>query len=156
MAAEPRVRQKEIEMARGIGRPKSLLARRSAVTPLKSGRRQAARHVRFVATGWPYRRPIRTTAISAISRGSLMPVGGLNVAAIAFGLAACAVTFAVVELVDGALHWIENRRAPQPDEAQLLLAALCEQLHERLQQDGTPPRTVINLTAAQWPEVTKP
>ena len=51
-----------------------------------------------------------------------MPVGGLNVAAIAFGLAACAVTFAVVELVDGALHWIENRRAPQPDEAQLLLA----------------------------------
>ena len=65
-------------------------------------------------------------------------------------------TFAVVELVDGALHWIENRRAPQPDEAQLLLAALREQLHERLQQDGTPPRTVINLTAAQWPEVTKP
>jgi hypothetical protein len=40
-------------------------------------------------------------------------IGGLNVAAIAFGLAACAVTFAVVELVDGALHWIENRRAPQ-------------------------------------------
>jgi len=83
-------------------------------------------------------------------------IGGLNVAAIAFGLAACAVTFAVVELVDGALHWIGSRRAPQPDEAQLLLAALCEQLHERLQQDGTPPRTVINLTAAQWPEVTKP
>jgi hypothetical protein len=60
-------------------------------------------------------------------------IGGLNVAAIAFGLAACAVTFAVVELVDGALHWIENRSAPQPDEAQLLLAALCEQVHERLQ-----------------------
>ena len=83
-------------------------------------------------------------------------IGGLNVAAIAFGLAACAVTFAVVELVDGALHWIENRGAPQPDEAQLLLAALCEQLHERLQQDGTPPRTVINLTAGQWHKVTKP
>ena len=80
-------------------------------------------------------------------------IGGLNVAAIAFGLAACAVTFAVVELVDGALHWIENRRAPQPDEAQLLLAALCEPLHERLQPDGTPPRTVINLTAGQWHEV---
>src|SRR5262252_6171980 len=32
------------------------------------------RQVRFVATGRPYRRPIRTTAISAISRGSLVPV----------------------------------------------------------------------------------
>ena len=68
--------------------------------------------------------------------------------------------FATIEGIDRALatasDWIENRRAPQPDEAQLLLAALCEQLHERLQQDGTPPRTVINLTAAQWPEVTKP
>jgi hypothetical protein len=72
------------------------------------------------------------------------------------GWRGCAVTFAVVELIDGALPWIENRRAPQPDEAQLLLAALCEQLHERPHQDGTPPRTVINLTAAQWPEVTKP
>ena len=60
-----------------------------------------------------------------------------------------------------ALHWIEGRRAvrerqPQPHEVQALLALLCEQLHERLQQDGTPPRTVINLTAAgQWHEVTK-
>ena len=59
-----------------------------------------------------------------------------------------------------ALHWIEGRRAvrerqPQPDEVQALLALLCEQLHERLQQDGTPPRTVINLTAGQWHEVTK-
>ena len=60
-----------------------------------------------------------------------------------------------------ALHWIEGRRAvrvrqPQPDEVQALLALLCEQLHERLQQEGTPPRTVINLTAAgQWHEVTK-
>ena len=82
-------------------------------------------------------------------------IGRLNVAAIAFALAACAVTFAVVELVDGALHWIENRRAPQPDEAQLLLAALCEQLHERLEREPTQPRTVINLTAGQWHEVTK-
>jgi hypothetical protein len=82
-------------------------------------------------------------------------IGGPNVAAIAFALAACAVTIAIVKLVDRALHWIENLRAPQPDEAQLLLAALCEQLHERLEQDGTPPRTVINLTAGQWHKVTK-
>jgi hypothetical protein len=82
-------------------------------------------------------------------------IGGLNVAAIAIVLAAGAVTFVVVELVDRTLHWIENRRAPQPDEAQLLLAALCEQLHERLERDGTPPRTVINLSAGHWHEVTK-
>ena len=63
--------------------------------------------------------------------------------------------FATIEGIDRALHRIENRHAPQPDEAQLLLAALCEQLHERLEQDGTPPRTVINLTAGQWLEVTK-
>jgi len=44
----------------------------------------------------------------------------------------------------------ERDRQPQPDEAQALLALLCEQLHERLQQDDTPPRTVINLTAGQW------
>ena len=50
----------------------------------------------------------------------------------------------------------ERDRQPQPDEAQALLALLCEQLHERLQQDDTPPRTVINLTAGQWHEVTKP
>ena len=60
-----------------------------------------------------------------------------------------------------ALHWIEGRRCavrerqPQPDEVQALLALLCEQLHERLQQDDTPPRTVINLTAGQWREVSK-
>ena len=48
-----------------------------------------------------------------------------------------------------------RERQPQPDEAQALLALLCERLHERLQQDGTPPRTVINLTAGQWHEVTK-
>ena len=48
-----------------------------------------------------------------------------------------------------------RERQPQPDEVQQLLALLCEQLHERLQQDGTPPRTVINLTAGQWHEVTK-
>ena len=86
-------------------------------------------------------------------------IEGLNVAAIAFALAACAATIATIEGIDRALatasDWIENRRAPQPDEAQLLLATLCEQLHERLQQDRTPPRTVINLTAGQWHEVTK-
>jgi hypothetical protein len=87
-------------------------------------------------------------------------IGGLNVAAIAFALAACAVMIAVIELVDRALHWIEARRAardrqPQRDEAQLLLTLLCEQMHERLQRDGTPPRTVINLTAGQWHEATK-
>ena len=91
-------------------------------------------------------------------------IEGLNVAAIAFALAACALMITIVELVDraheAALHWIEDRRTvrdrqPQPDEAQLLLALLCEQLHERLERDGTPPRTVINLTAGQWHEVTK-
>ena len=87
-------------------------------------------------------------------------IGGLNVAAIAFALAACAVTIAAVELLDRALHWIEDRwnaRAAraQPDEVQQLLTLLCEQLHERLQRDGTQPRTVINLTAGQWHEVTK-
>jgi hypothetical protein len=87
-------------------------------------------------------------------------IGGLNVAAIAFARAACAVTVAVVALVDRALHWIEGRRAmrerqPQRDDVQQLLALLCERLHERLQQDGTPPRIVINLTAGQWHEVTK-
>jgi hypothetical protein len=89
-------------------------------------------------------------------------IEGLNVAAIAFALAACALMITIVELVDraheAALHWIEDRRTvrdrqPQPDEAQLLLALLCEQLHERLERDGTPPRTVINLTAGQWHEV---
>jgi hypothetical protein len=67
----------------------------------------------------------------------------------------------IVELVDRALHWIEDRwnaraaRPRQPDEVQQLLTLLCEQLHEGLQRDGTPPRTVINLTAGQWHEVTK-
>ena len=36
-------------------------------------------------------------------------IGGLNVAAIAFALAACALTVAVAELVGRALHWIEDR-----------------------------------------------
>ena len=36
-------------------------------------------------------------------------IGGLNVAAIAFALAACALTIAVAELVGRALHWIEDR-----------------------------------------------
>jgi hypothetical protein len=49
----------------------------------------------------------------------------------------------------------ERDRQPEPDEAQALLAQLCEQLYERLQQEGTPPRTVINLTAGQWHKVTK-
>ena len=48
-----------------------------------------------------------------------------------------------------------RERQPQRDEVQQLLALLCERLHEQLQQDGTPPRTVINLTAGQWHEVTK-
>ena len=53
-------------------------------------------------------------------------------------------------------RWRADRRAqPQRDEAQVLLALLCEQLHDRLQRDGTPPRTVISLTAGQWHEVTK-
>ena len=53
-------------------------------------------------------------------------------------------------------RWRADRRAqPQLDEAQLLLAALCEQLHERLEREPTQPRTVIDLTAGQWQEVTK-
>jgi hypothetical protein len=88
-------------------------------------------------------------------------IGGLNVAAIAFALAACALTIAVVKLVDRALHCIEDRwdaRAarPQPDEMQQLLTLLCEHLHEQLQQDETPPRAVINLTAGHSHEVSKP
>ena len=59
-------------------------------------------------------------------------------------------------LANGIGQWRAVReRQPQPDEVQALLALLCEQLHERLQQDGTPPRTVINLTAGQWQEVTQ-
>jgi hypothetical protein len=62
----------------------------------------------------------------------------------------------LLALANGIRQWRAMReRQPQPDEAQLLLAALCEQLHERLEQTGTPPRTVINLTAGQWHEVTK-
>jgi len=60
-------------------------------------------------------------------------------------------------LANGIGQWRAMReRQPQRDEVQALLALLCEQLHDRLQQDGMPPRTVINLTAAgQWHEVTK-
>jgi hypothetical protein len=86
-------------------------------------------------------------------------IGGLNVAAIAFALAACALTVAVAELVGRALHWIEDRwdartARPQRDEMQQLLMLLCEHLHEQLQQDEdeTPPRTVINLTRLKEPE----
>ena len=87
-------------------------------------------------------------------------IGGLNVAAIAFALAACALTIAVAELVGRALHWIEDRwdeRAArlERDEMQRLLTLLCEHLHEHL-QDETPPRTVTNLTAGQSHEVSKP
>ena len=58
------------------------------------------------------------------------------------------------------LDWIDDRwdartARPQPDEVQQLLTLLCEQLHERLQQDDTPPRTVIELIAGQWHEVSK-
>ena len=52
-------------------------------------------------------------------------------------------------------YLVHNQVQPQRDEVQQLLALLCERLHERLQQDGTPPRTVITLTAGQWHEVTK-
>jgi hypothetical protein len=93
-------------------------------------------------------------------------IGEFNVAAILFGLAASAVTIAVADrlypTLATALDWNEDRvlRAPtarpQHAEAEALLALLCERLHERLQRDGTPPRTVINLTAGQWREASKP
>jgi hypothetical protein len=88
-------------------------------------------------------------------------IGGLNVAAIAFALAVCALTIAVAELVGRALHWIEDRwnertARLERDEMQQLLTLLCEHLHEQLQQDEPPPRAVINLTAGQSHEVSKP
>ena len=88
-------------------------------------------------------------------------IGGLNVAAIAFALATCALTVAVAELVGRALHWIEDRwnertARLERDEMQQLLTLLCEHLHEQLQQDEPPPRAVINLTAGQSHEVSKP
>ena len=62
----------------------------------------------------------------------------------------------LLALANGIRQWRAMReRRPQRDEVQQLLALLCEQLHERLQQDDTPPRTVINLTAGQWREVSK-
>jgi hypothetical protein len=70
-------------------------------------------------------------------------IGGLNVAAVLFGLATSAVTIAVADrlyrTLATALDWIEDRvlRArtapPQHAEAEALLALLCEQLHEQLQ-----------------------
>ena len=61
----------------------------------------------------------------------------------------------LLALANGIRQWRAMReRQPQRDEVQQLLALLCERLHERLQQDGTPPRTVINLTAGQWHEIT--
>jgi hypothetical protein len=62
----------------------------------------------------------------------------------------------LLALANGIRRWRAMReRQPQRDEVQQLLALLCERLHERLQQDGTPPSTVINLTPGQWHEVTK-
>ena len=58
----------------------------------------------------------------------------------------------LLALANGIRQWRAMReRQPQRDEVLQLLALLCE----RLQQDGTPPRTVINLTAGQWHEVTQ-
>jgi hypothetical protein len=58
----------------------------------------------------------------------------------------------LLALANGIRQWRAMRERPsQRDEVQQLLALLCE----RLQQDGTPPRTVINLTAGQWHEVTQ-
>ena len=62
----------------------------------------------------------------------------------------------LLALANGIRQWRAMReRQQQRDEVQQLLALLCERLHERLQQDSTPPRTVISLTAGQWHEVTK-
>ena len=68
---------------------------------------------------------------------------------------ALAMPVLLLALANGIRQWRAMReRQPQRDEVQLL-ALLCERLHERLQQDGTPPSTVINLTPGQWHEVTK-
>ena len=56
----------------------------------------------------------------------------------------------LLALANGIRQWRALR-----EQLLYLVALLCERLHERLQQDGTPPRTVINLTAGQWHEVTK-
>jgi hypothetical protein len=62
----------------------------------------------------------------------------------------------LLALANGIRQWRAMReRQAQRDEVQQLLALLCERLHEQLERDGTPPRTVINLTAGQWHEVTK-
>ena len=62
----------------------------------------------------------------------------------------------LLTLANGIRRWRAMReRQPQRDEVQQLLALLCERLHERQPQDGTPPRTVINLTAGQWHDFTK-
>ena len=58
----------------------------------------------------------------------------------------------LLALANGIRQWRAMReRQQQRDEVQQLLALLCE----RLQQDGSLPRTVINLTAGQRHEVTK-
>ena len=62
----------------------------------------------------------------------------------------------LLALANGIRQWRAMReRRPQRDEVQQLLALLCERLPERLERDGAPPRTVINLTSGQWHEVTK-
>jgi N-acetylglutamate synthase/N-acetylornithine aminotransferase len=62
----------------------------------------------------------------------------------------------LLALANGIRQWRAMReRQSQRDEVQQLLALLCERLHEQLERDGTPPRTVINLTAGQWHEVSK-
>ena len=54
----------------------------------------------------------------------------------------------LLALANGIRQWRAMReQQSQRDEVQ--------RLHERLEQDGTPPRTVINLTEGQWHEVTK-
>jgi len=56
----------------------------------------------------------------------------------------------LLALANGIRQWRAMReRRPQRDEVQQLLALLCERLPERLERDGAPPRTVINLTAGQ-------
>ena len=89
-------------------------------------------------------------------------IEALTMPAILFGLAASTLTIAVANRLHRTLattlDWIEDRvlrvrtARRQSAEAEALLR---EQLHERLQQDDTPPRTVINLTAGQWREVSK-
>jgi hypothetical protein len=78
-------------------------------------------------------------------------IEALTMSAILFALAISGAVIVAAQLLRRAVR----DRQPQRDEVQQLLTLLCEQLHDLLQQDGTPPRTVINLTAGQWHEVPK-